>query len=156
MKRTPSQPPKRARAKMREASRSKPRKIECWKGEDDSGGDGLPGVSGGLHDVVFKDAGLARRLGEMEMEKRTEMGMEAATVEAGAEAYVDGDGSEEDAEEGSEDEGSGGEFGAGLCGGDEGFEDGLGWCGGCHDGDASPAWLGWMFSASMECISGED
>ena len=55
----------------------------------------------------------------------------------------------------AEDEGSGGEFGAGFGGGDEGFEDGLWWCGGCHGG-ASPAWLGWMFSASMECISGED
>ena len=51
--------------------------------------------------------------------------------------YVDGDGSEEDAEEGAENEGAWSEFGAGDGGRDEGLEVG----GDCHVDEGTPAEL---------------
>ena len=95
---------------------------EGGQGEDDSGGDGLAGVSGGLDDVVFEDAGSAEGAEDGDREDRDGDG--GGYGEAGAEADVDGDSSEEDAEESAEDKGADGELGARLGGGDEGFEGG--------------------------------
>ncbi len=138
---------------MREDFEIEAEEDERGQGEDDSGGDGLAGVAGGLDDVVFEDAGFAE--GAEDGDGEDGDGDGGGYCESGAEADVDGDCSEEDAEDGAEDEGADGEFGAGFGGGDEGLEGWLGGCGCCHSG-ASPAGLSWMFSASMECISGED
>ncbi len=78
---------------------------EGREGEDDSGGDGLAGVAGGLDDVVFEDAGAAE--GAEDGDGEDGDGDGGRYGEAGAEADVDGDGSEEDAEEGSKDESAG-------------------------------------------------
>ncbi len=122
MKRTPSHPPKRARAKMREDSRSKPRKMRAGRVKMTPLAMDWPAFPVDLDDVVFEDAGAAE--GAEDGDGEDGDGDGGGYGEAGAEADVDGDGSEEDAEEGAEDEGAGGELGAGLGGGDEGFEGG--------------------------------
>ncbi len=124
MKRTPSQPPKRARAKILDASRSNPKKMSAGQGENDSGGDGLACVSGGLDDVVFEDAGLAEGSEDGDGEDRDGDG--GGYGEARAEAYVDGDGSEEDAEEAAEDEGSALSSGRDSVAGTKGLKMGFG------------------------------
>ncbi len=88
---------------------------ERGEGEDDSAGDGLAGVSGGLDDVVLEDAGAAE--GAEDGDRQDGDGDGGGYGESGAEAYVDGDGSEENAEEGTQDEGSGGGVRGGLGGG---------------------------------------
>ena len=119
---------------------------ERGQGEDDAGGDGLAGVAGGLDDVVFEDGGFAE--GAEDGDGEDGDGDGGGDGEAGAEADVDGDGSEEDAEDGAEEEGAGGELGAGFGGGDEGFEV----LRGCH---AVPG-LRWLvvLTTGAECISG--
>lgn len=107
----------------------------------------MTGVSGGLDDVVLEDRGLAEGSEDGDGEDRDGDGR--GYGETCAEADVDGDCSEEDAEEGAEDEGAVGEFGAGGSGGNEGLE-----VSGCwHVDGVAPAFVcdgatGW------ECISG--
>ena len=87
------------------------------------------------------------------MERVPRWGMEAATVRAGAKANIDpGNCAENDTEEGAEDQGTGGEFGTGLGGGNEGFEGGFAGCGCCHV-VRLPA-CSKLFRLGWECISG--
>ena len=88
------------------------KKDEGREGEDDSRGDGLAGVAGGLDDVVFEDAGAAE--GSEDGDGEDGDGDTGGDGKASAKTNIDGNGAEEDAEEGSEDEGSGGELGAGF------------------------------------------
>ncbi len=78
MKRTPSQPPKRARAKILDASRSNPKKIRAGRVKMTPEAMDWPAFPVDWTMLFSRMLALpkARR---MEME-RTEMGMEAATV----------------------------------------------------------------------------
>ena len=119
---------------------------ERGEGEDDSGGDGLAGVSGGLDDVVFEDAGAAE--GSEDGDGEDGDGDTGGNCKACAETDIDGDSTEEDAEEGSEDEGSCRELGARFGGWDEGLKAGS--C--CHMGISAAGKL-WAVAAK-ECNSG--
>jgi hypothetical protein len=65
-----------------------------------------------LNDVVFEDAGFAE--GAKDGDGEDGDGDGGGDGETGAETDVDSDRSEEDAEEAAEDEGAGGELGAGF------------------------------------------
>jgi hypothetical protein len=99
-------------------------KDERGEGEDDSGGDGLAGVAGGLDDVVFEDGGAAEDAQDADGEHGDGNG--GGYGEAGAQAHVDGDGAEDDAEDGAEKDGAEGEFGPVLAGRNKGLKVGHG------------------------------
>ena len=100
--------------------------MSAGKREDDAGGDGLPGIAGGLHDDGFEHRGLAlvrRRLMEMNRD-----GDGGGHGESGAQAHVDGDSAEDDAEDGAQQDGAKSKFGAVFVGRDEGAKGGLLFC----------------------------
>ena len=72
------------------------------EGEDDSRGDGLAGVAGGLDDVVFKNGAAAK--GAQNADGEHGDGDGGGDREAGAEAHVDRDCAEDDAEDRSQEE----------------------------------------------------
>ena len=78
------------------------------QGEDDAGGDGLAGVAGGLDDVVFEDRRAAEGAQNADGEHRDGDG--GGYGEAGAQAHIDRDRAEDDAEDGAEQKGAKGEF----------------------------------------------
>jgi hypothetical protein len=92
---------------------------ERRQSKDDAGGDGLPGISGGLDDVVFEDAGPSEGTQNADGEHRDGDG--GRDCKPGAQADVDGDGSEENAEEAAENERAGSELAARFAGRDEGL-----------------------------------
>ncbi len=79
------------------------------EGEDDAGGDGLAGIAGGLDDVVFEDGGAAE--GPQNTDGEHSDGDGGGHGEAGAQAHVDRNRAEDDAEDGAEKKGSEGELG---------------------------------------------
>ena len=96
---------------------------ERGQGEDDAGGDGLAGVAGGLDDDGFENRGLALVAQEADGDDRDGDG--GGHRETGAQAHVDRDPAEDDAEDGAQQDGAEGEFGAVFVGRDEGAESGL-------------------------------
>jgi hypothetical protein len=82
---------------------------ERREGKDDSGGDGLSCVSCGLDNVVFEDACFAE--GSEDGDGEDGDGDTGSHGKARAETDIDSDGTEEDAEESSEDESSCSELG---------------------------------------------
>ena len=77
--------------------------------EDDARGDGLAGVAGGLDDVVLKNRGAAEGAQDADGEHRD--GDRGGDGEAGAQAHVDGDGAEDEAEEAAQQNGAKRELG---------------------------------------------
>ncbi len=90
------------------------------QGEDDAGGNGLAGVAGGLHDVVFEDGRTAEGAQDADGEDRDGNG--GGDGEPGSEAHIDGDSAKDDAEEGSKQEGAECEFGPIFGGRNEGLK----------------------------------
>src|SRR5580658_2541796 len=99
-------------------------KDEGGEGEDDSGSNGLAGVAGGLDDVVFEDGGAAEGAQNADGEDRDGNG--GSYCEACAQAHIDRDSAEDDAEEGAEEDGAEGELGAILAGRNKGLKVGHG------------------------------
>ena len=87
---------------------------ERGQGEDDARGDGLAGVAGGLDDDVFEDGAAAEGAQDADGEDRDGDG--GGHREPGAQAYIDRDGAEDDAEERAEQNGAESELGAILAG----------------------------------------
>ncbi len=100
------------------------------QGEDDAGGDGLAGVSGGLDDVVFEDAGAAERAEDGDGEYGD--GDAGGNGKSCAQADVDRDRAEEYAEDRAQQKRANGEFRSRLGCGNEGLEGGLDGCCGGH------------------------
>jgi len=90
--------------------------------EDDTGGDGLACVAGGLDDVVLKDGGAAEDAEDADGENGDGDG--GSNGQAGAETHIDRDHSKDDAEDGPEKEGAEGEFRRVLIGRNERFKNG--------------------------------
>ena len=78
MKRTPSQPPKRARAKMRTASRSKPRKMRAGRVKMTPEAMDWPALPV-VWTMLFSRMLALPKARRIEIDS-TEIGMEAATV----------------------------------------------------------------------------
>ena len=95
-------------------------KDESRQREDDARGDGLPGVAGGLDDVVFEDGGAAKCAQDADGKNRDGNG--CGDGKPGAKADIDRDGAEDEAEEASRGAGAEGELRADLVGGDEGLK----------------------------------
>ena len=91
--------------------------------EDDARSDGLAGVAGGLDDVVFEDGGAAEGAQNADGEHRDGDG--GGDGEAGAQAHVDRDCAEDDAEEGAQQNGAEGEFAGLLAGRNKRLKGGL-------------------------------
>ena len=123
MKRTPSQPPKRARAKMRVDSRSKPRKMRAGRVKMTPEAMDWPALPV-VWTMLFSRIEALPKARRMEMDQNGDRDG-GGDGETGAQADVDRDGAEEDAEDRAEEEGAGAELWAGLGGGDEGLEAGL-------------------------------
>ena len=116
---------------------------ECGEGEDDSGGDGLASVSGGLDDVVFEDAGAAE--GAEDGDGEDGDGDAGSYGKACAKTDIDGDGTEEDSEDGAEEEGADGELGARFGRWHKGLEAG----GCCHIDISAAKNCGWWLRRSV-------
>ncbi len=93
-------------------------KDERGQGEDDAGGDGLAGIAGGLDDVVLEDGGAAEDAQDADGEHRDGNG--GGDRESGAQAHVDRDRAEDDAEDRAQQHGAEGEFRTGIAVRDKG------------------------------------
>ena len=95
-------------------------KDQRGQGKDDTGGDGLAGVAGGLDNVVLKDGGAAEGAENADGEDCDGNG--GGDGEAGTQADIDGHGSKDKSEERAEKNGSEREFGTVLAGRNEGVK----------------------------------
>ena len=95
------------------------------QGEDDAGRDGLAGVAGGLHDVVFEDRGAAQSAQHADREHRDRN--RCRDGQPGAQADVDRDRAEENAEDRAQQQRAEGKLGARFGGWDEWLELLRGW-----------------------------
>ncbi len=95
-------------------------KDERGQGEDDARGDGLAGVAGGLDDDAFQDRDLALAAQKADGDDRDGDG--GGDGESGAQAYIDRDGAEDEAEDGAQQYGAERELGRFLRGGNEGLK----------------------------------
>ena len=95
-------------------------KDERGKSEDDARGDGLAGIARGLDDDAFEDGNLALVAEKADGDDRNGNG--GGHGEPGAQAHIDGDGAEDDAEKCAQQHGAKGELGRFLGGGNEGLK----------------------------------
>ena len=84
-------------------------KDEGGQGEDDAGGDRLPGVAGGLNNVVFENGSAAE--GAKNADGKHRDGNGRGHGEPGAQAHIDSDGAEDEPEDAAQQHGAKGELG---------------------------------------------
>jgi hypothetical protein len=122
-------------------------KDEGREGEDDAGGDGLAGVSGGLHDIVFEDAGLAEGAEDGDREHRD--GNARGHGKPRAQANVHRHRAEEHAEDGAQQQRTDGQLRARFRCGDKGPKARLGYGRGGHVVQSPACDLGLLASTGV-------
>ncbi len=108
MNSTPRKPPISASMKMRAVLQIEAQEDQRRQGEDDARGDGLAGVAGGLDNDVLQNRSPAKGAQNADGEHRD--GNRGGHRKPGAQAHIDRDGAEDDAEEGAQQNGAEGKL----------------------------------------------